>query len=48
MANMIQNAAASTQAVAKSKKPSSIQDSIEVTPKKDFMIVTGRTAHSSV
>lgn len=30
MANMIQNAAASTQAVAKSKKPSSIQDYIEV------------------
>ena len=30
MANMIQNATASTQAVAKSKKPSSIQDYIEV------------------
>lgn len=30
MANMIQNAAASTQAVAKTKKPSSIQDYIEV------------------
>lgn len=30
MANMIQNAAASTQAVAKAKKPSSIQDYIEV------------------
>ena len=30
MANVIQNATASTQAVAKSKKPSSIQDYIEV------------------
>ena len=30
MANMIQNATASTQAVAKTKKPSSIQDYIEV------------------